>query len=830
MTGSAANSLTAIYKQFKSSARGLSTKQAKENLKQYGLNTFTTTKKKSDLIEYLNNFTDPMVLVLIIIAVVSYLIGETINGLIITCMVFLSVTLNFIEEHRAGKAAQKVSQKVALISTVMRDDRAIDIQATKLVPGDVLVLNAGDLLPADALVIESKHFFCNQGVLTGESFPVEKNLGDTLFAGTSVTTGTATAVITKTGLKTEFSHVVSALSQSEVMNDFTLGIHAFSQMLIKVIFVLVVAIFILSVFFKHTEILTAFTFAIAVAVGLTPEFLPMILSVTMAKGAVILAKKGIIVKKLVAIPAFGSMDVLCTDKTGTLTEDKIHLVTYTDIHGRSSQPVLFHAYLNSALESGITNPLDNAIKAYKHLDISQYQKIDEIPFDFERRKLSLVVDHHGHHLMVTKGAPETIIEGCTYLESNDKRIKITPAYKERLTTEYQRLSKAGFRVLAISIKELPTTRRRFTVADEANSTFLGFTSFLDPVKPNIKAAIDSLEGIGIEMKVISGDNELVCQKICADADINVKGILLGTNFDGLSDAEATNRLEKVSICARFSPTQKDRAISLLRHHGHVVGYLGDGINDAPSLKSADVGISVSNAVDIAKESADFIMTHKNLADLQEGVIAGRTIFNNTMKYLLMGLSSNFGNMFSMLGAVLFLPFLPMLPLQILLNNFLYDFAQITIPTDRVDPEAVHLPQKWDLAYLKHFMFTLGPISSLFDFISFGILYYFFSSNPAGFQTGWFIESLATQTLVIYVIRTRKIPFLQSSPSLTLLLSTLSIVVLGWLIPYLPFAPFFSLIPLPLPVILILIMVVFAYLLLTQLLKKFTYQTHHPRMV
>jgi P-type Mg2+ transporter len=824
----------ALLKQFNVTNSGLTQVSAHERLAHYGHNTFTTAKKNVPILEYLKHFNDPLIIVLLFIAIISYIMGEHANSIIISSMILLSVTLNFIQEHRASKAAEKLQEKVALLVSVLRDGKELEIPATKLVPGDILVLNAGDLIPADARVLLARDLFINQSSLTGESFPAEKNpavpdthhnnlagLTNMLFAGTSVTTGSGQALVVKTGMQTEFSHIITSLAKADSGNDFTFGVHRFSRMLVKWIMAFVVIIFAVSALFNH-GLFTSFSFAIAVAVSLTPEFLPMIMSVTMGQGALILAKKGIIVKKLVAIPAFGSMDILCTDKTGTLTQDKIKLVTYTDLHGHSSDKVLTYAYINSSFESGINNPMDEAVKAYKHLNIKEYKKIDEIPFDFNRRRLSIVVKKNTHQLMITKGSPETILEACTSIEVGEKRIKLNAPYKSRITNEYHRLSQQGFRVLAVSIKELPPTERRFTIKDEHDSTFIGFISFLDPVKSHIKAAIDSLEAIGIEIKVISGDNELVCQKTCIDADITIKGVLLGSMVDRLSDHVLMKKLEHITICARFSPSQKERIISLLRQKGHVVGYLGDGINDAPSLKAADIGISVSNAVDVAKESADLIMTHKSLEDLKEGVIAGRKIFGNTMKYIQMGLSSNFGNMFSLLGAVIFLPFLPMLPLQILLNNFLYDLAQMTIPTDHTDPEYVKTPKRWDLNFIKRFTLTLSPISTIFDFITFYILYQLFKDLPSAFHTGWFMESLATQIFVIYVIRTRKIPFLQSSPSPTLLISTITIVALGWLLPYTAIAPLLGFSPLPLEVVLTLSLVVIAYLMTTQLLKKFTY--------
>lgn len=819
---------------------GLSHAAVLEARRRYGPNSFTTVKYQSNLVEFLNNFTDPLVIVLVIIALISFFSGQTLNGSIIAIMVFLSTLLNFLEEHRAHQSAQKLLAKVAHTVTVRRDGQIQTLPSLQLVPGDLMLLNAGDLISADARLISANHLFINQSALTGESFPVAKttatastspspstNNPTKLFAGTSVVSGEGEAVVTGTGLQTQYSHIMTAITQSATPNSFQAGIHQFSRFLVWLILTLVALIFGLSLFAQHS-FFTSFSFAIAVAVGLTPEFLPMVMSVTMTKGALLMAKKGIIVKKLSAIPAFGSMDLLCTDKTGTLTEDRIRLVTCTDLHGRHSPLVLKYAFLNSYFQSGITNPMDAAIiDVQPTANPHQYQKLDELPFDFDRRLLSVLIKSPKKTLIITKGSPENLIAHANSIYLDHQAQPLTPAYVKRLRHEYQRLSQIGYRVLALSFKSLNSPLTHLHPQDEQQLTFLGFISFLDPVKPKIKSALDALGAVGIQVKVISGDNDLVCRKICTDAGIDIKGVITGDEIDALSDTALTKKLNQVSICARFSPIQKERAIGLLRQSGHVVGYLGDGINDAPSLKAADVGISVHNAVDIAKETADFIMTNKSLINLKDGVISGRQIFQNTQKYLLMGLSSNFGNMLSMLGAVLFLPFLPMLPLQLLLNNFLYDFAQISLPTDHVDPETVTSPQRWNLSFIKQFMFIFGPISTLFDFVAFYFLYHLFQAQPQFFQTGWFMVSLATQTLVIHVIRTRRLPFIHSRPSPTLLLTTCLVPLLGWVIPYLSFGRLFSFVPLPPTFLLPLFSIVAVYLILTQIVKTWFYTQKYP---
>jgi P-type Mg2+ transporter len=835
----AKDSTSQALAQLKTTDKGLAAAESFKRRELNGPNLVLTQAKLHPALELLKDFKNPLVFILLVISLVSFFLGETINAIIVMVMVLMSVLLNFYLEFQATKAADKLQDKVALFAICLRSGKEESLKAQQLTLGDVIILNAGDLIPADARLLEAKDFFVNQSSLTGESFPVEKvpdpviipnpditDLHNLVFSGTSVVTGTAKAVIFEIGAKTQLGHIIKDLNIIEEENDFTRGIKDFSMFITRVIIVLVSVVFAINFLMRH-NLLESFAFAIAVAVGLTPEFLPMILSVTMSKGAMAMAKKGVIVKKLTAIPTFGSMDILCTDKTGTLTQDKIKLVKYETVKGKHSDDVLLHAYLNSVHQTGITNPLDDAVKAFKRLDVRAYHKIDEIPFDFDRKRMSVVVGKAGEQFIITKGAPENIFSICDYYGTDHHRTQFEGDAKVQALKHYHDLSKEGFRVIAVATKPVTVKDAPYNKSDEQGMTLLGFTAFLDPVKPNVKEAIDKLEAIGIEIKVITGDNELVAQKICSEADIQVKGILLGHEVEPLSDQELAAKAIKTTIFARFSPSEKNRVIKTLRHLGHVVGYMGDGINDAPSLHSADVGISVANAVDVAKESAALILTHKSLHELYDGVVEGRKIFGNTMKYILMGLSSNFGNMFSVLGAVIFIPFLPMLPIQILLNNFLYDLSQLTIPTDNVDADYIKSPKRWDIHFIKRFMFTIGPVSSLFDFLSFGVLYYFFKSNPSGFQTGWFMESLATQTLVIYVIRTRKIPILQSRPSLLVFVSTLFAVTLGWLIPYTELGRFFQFFPLPLHIVTLIIFIVAIYLILTQIIKVIFYRTYHP---
>jgi len=655
------------------------------------------------------------------------------------------------------------------------------------------------------------------------------DLTNTVFLGSSVVSGAATVVVVATGAATEFGSIAKTLAARETESDFERGVNSFGYFIIKIILALVLFIFLFNALVKHNY-LQSFLFALAVAVGLTPELLPMIMSVMMSKGSVNMAAKGVIVKKLSSIATFGSIDVLCTDKTGTLTEDRISLVKYVDFRGEQDEAVLLAAYLNSVNETGIKNPLDEAVLRFKddtmHRAASSYLKVDEIPFDFVRKKVSIVVQKRGtkgEKLLITKGAPEEVFKGCVMFRNGGKTQKMTAKSIAAFTATYHRLSSEGYRVLAVASRQLKDRRQRYEKQDEQRLTLLGFIAFLDPPKQDAKRMLAELHDVGLEVKVITGDNELVTQRICEQIGLKVKGVLLGSEIADLNDDALRIKVEQTTIFARFSPEEKNRVILALKANGHVVGYMGDGINDAPSLKTADVGISVDTAVDVAKESADIILTKKSLEMLRDGVLEGRKTFGNTLKYIMMGVSSNFGNMFSVVGAVLFLPFLPMLPVQILLNNLIYDVSQLTIPSDGVDEEYIRKPKRWDLKFIKRFMLVFGPISSAFDFLTFFVLFAVFGTPAAFFQTGWFLESLATQTLVIYVIRTRKIPFFESSPSIFLLLSTLGCVALGWLIPYTPIGTYFGFVPLPWPILLALGAIVLTYLLVVEFAKRQFYR-------
>lgn len=810
---------------------GLSSDEAQRRLEKFGLNALSEKRETNVLFEYLSYFKSPLVVILLIASGISAFFGEMRNAVVIWIMVLMSVTLDFFEEHSAGNAAKALQNRLTLTSKVFRDGKIIDVPVPLIVPGDVLSLSAGNLIPADARILSADDCFVNQSALTGESMPVEKRGGEVggsltevsglsniLFLGTSVVSGTAIAMVVCTGKDTEYGHIASTLVSKEEKSEFELGIVSFGYFIMKAILFLVLLIFLLNTLMNH-NVLESFMFAIAIAVGVTPELLPMILSITMSRGSIRMSKKGVIVKKLSAIPSFGSMDILCMDKTGTITEDRIEVVAHTDAFGNVSKSVLEDACINSHFQSGMNNPLDEALLKKGKCSFAELVKTEEIPFDFQRKMVSVAFRRKGEQFLVTKGAPEEVWNRCVSACESGACILFDTEARKRALAYYESLSRQGYRVLAVARKSIVDVKAEYTTEDEKDLELLGYVSFLDPAKKGVKTILKNLRDMGVEMKIITGDNEFVTEKICGEIGLPLKGILLGKDLAKLSDRSLALRVREITIFARCSPDQKNRIISALRKAGHVVGYMGDGINDAPSLRAADVGISVSNAVDVARESADMVLTQKSLRILREGILEGRKTFGNTMKYILMGLSSNFGNMFSMLGAVFFLPFLPMLPIQIILNNLLYDCSQVTIPTDHVDQGWLERPHRWNLGYIKKFMLNIGPVSSVFDIATFLVLFYGFHASQSIFQTGWFIESLATQTLVIHIIRTQKIPFIQSRSSLPLLVSTFSIVVLGWLIPFTPVGAYFGFAPLPWQIMLAIVGLVLTYFLCVELLKR-----------
>lgn len=824
--------------------KGLTSKEVNRKLKEFGENSVFKKKKMGPVLVFLGKLKNPLFILMIGISVLSFFTGSTSSAIIVILMVVLSVTLDFLNTYKSQKAVENLASKVSTKVTVVRDGQKKEVDFKNIVPGDVVFLSAGNIVPADCRVLDSDDFFVNQSSLTGESIPEEKVACENemkcelnadnknfVFMGTSVVSGFANVLVIQTGAKTEFGKITQALSGTEPKTDFEESMMKFSLFVMRVIFYMVCFVFVVyliknSAHLTSVIIIEAFTFALAITIGVTPDMLPALITICLSKGSQMMAKKDVIVKHLASIENFGSMDIFCTDKTGTLTKDKISLVKYMDYKGDESRKVLEFGHLSSHFHTGIQNPLDGAIEEFKDIDISGYEKIDEIPYDFTRKRSSMVVEKNGKRILICKGAPEEIIKISNFFELNEKISKDKKSQK-LIEKKFIELSQDGFRVLGVSYREVPSDDKRvYTKEDEANMIFSGFLAFLDPPKEDVKKTLDEIEKLGIEIKILTGDNELLAQKICRDIGIKITGVLTGVEISKLDDFELGKIVLKTNIFARITPDQKERIILILKKAGKTVGYLGDGINDAPALKAADVGISVNNAVDIAKDTADIILIQKSLESLKDGIIEGRKIFHNTMKYVLMGLSSNFGNMFSMMAAVTFLPFLPMLPGQILFNNFVYDVSQFSLPTDKVDEDELLKPAHWDLKFIRKYMMVFGWVSSVFDFLTFVLLFYVYHLSEHQFQTGWLIESIATQTLVIYVIRTKKIPFLQSSPSKPLLITTLLAVSFVWLIPFTFLGRMLELERLPLYIMGIIFSYVLIYLVLVEVVKRIFYKCHN----
>jgi len=820
-----------IFERLKTSIKGLTETEAKQRLEEFGYNEPARKKERAMIIQILTKFLNPLVIVLLVIAGFSIFFGEKISAILVILMAIMSVFLSFIQEYRAGKEAEKLSEMVRATATVHRNGKPKEVKISGIVPGDIVDLFAGDIIPADLRIISCKDLFINQASLTGESFPIEKvsepiqpknhsisELTNIAFMGSSVVSGTGLAVVIKTGIATQFGELSRKLTTMRVETSFDKGIHQFTMLMIRLMLVLVAVIFLINTLLKGRP-LEALLFSLAVAVGLTPEMLPMLVAINLSKGAIAMSKKQVIVKRLNSIQNLGAMDVICTDKTGTITLDRIILERHCDVARREDQDVLRLAYLNSFYQTGLKNLLDRAILKYEKFDVKQYIKVDEIPFDFSRKIMSVVVETNSKHTIIAKGAPEEIFKRCSKYELDGAILDVGDWIITDLKEEYDDLSMEGFRVLAIAYKNIETNKAVYSKDDEKDLILKGYVAFLDPPRPTAKRAIAAVQKLGIKFKVLTGDNELVTKKICGEVGLDVKGLVTGEQVDKLNDNELRELVETTTVFARLAPLQKERVIHALHENKHIVGYLGDGINDAPALKGSDVGISVNNAVDIAKESADIILLKKSLMVLEDGVKEGRKTFGNIVKYIKMGSSSNFGNMISMTGASLFLPFLPMLPIQILLNNFLYDLSQVAIPSDEVDKDYISKPRPWQVKSIRRFMFYIGPISSIFDFATFGVLYFIFRAAQPLFHTGWFIESLCTQTLVIHIIRTGKIPFIESRPSKFLIFTSILIITIGILIPFSPLAkPFGFVSPPPLYFLALFIMVTI-YLFLVQVVKK-----------
>jgi Mg2+-importing ATPase len=812
--------------QTRAAIAGLTADEAKARLNQFGPNEPAATKHYSFFSDLLRAFANPLVLILVIAAVASAFLGDKVDAGIIGTIVLLSIVIDLSQTYRSQRAIEQLRDRVAPTANVLRGDQWEEIQRRDVVPGDIVRLSAGDLIPADARLLIARDLYVQQAALTGESLPAEKEATaepastkagsrNMVFLGTSVVSGTATAKVVATGLRTAFGDIAARLAARPEETAFDKGLRDFSHLLARTVFFLVLFLVVVSVA-RHRDVLQSLLFAVALAVGLTPEFLPMITSVTLSKGAVAMARKKVIVKHLSAIQNLGSLDVLCSDKTGTLTAGTMTLDRSLDPFGNPSQRTLDLAYLNSKFETGIRSPLDEVILHQPPPRTDDYTKCDEIPFDFERRRLSVVVEHKSKRILITKGSPEGILPLVSGYEQEGKVEPIGEDAAKRIRQKSNELNDQGFRSLAVAYVEVPA-RAAYSVQDEHNLILVGFLTFSDAPLTDAAQVLSDLKEDGVEVKVISGDNDRVTAHVCAQVGIEPGEIITGEDLDRMTDPALAHDAEEARVFARISPAQKNRILSALKHNGHAVGFMGDGINDAPSLHAADVGISVPSAADVAREAADVILVEPGLRVLHEGIIEGRKAFGNVMKYLLMGTSSNFGNMFSMAGASLFLPFLPMLPTQILLNNMLYDLAQITIPTDNVDDTYLKKPQHWDIGLIRNFMLLIGPISSIFDFLTFYVLLHFFHTTEAQFHTGWFVESLATQTLVLFVIRTSKNPLL-SRPSGPLMATCLAVVAFGLYLPFSPLAGILGFTPLPASYFAFLAAATAAYLLLVEVAK------------
>jgi Mg2+-importing ATPase len=806
---------------------GLTAEEAQARLDQFGPNEPAATQHHSFLSDLLHAFASPLVLILLIAAVVSAFVGEKVDAGIIGVIVLLSAVIDLSQTYRSQRAIEQLRKQVAPTATVLRGGEWKEIPRRDVVPGDIIRLSAGDLVPADARLVVARDLYVQQAALTGESLPTDKeatgepastkaDARNMVFLGTSVVSGTATAEVVQTGARTAFGDIAARLVARPEETAFDKGLRNFSQLLARTVLFLVLFLLIVSIV-RHRDVLQSLLFAVALAVGMTPEFLPMITSVTLSKGAVAMAHKKVIVKHLSAIQNLGSLDVLCSDKTGTLTAGTMSLDRSLDPFGNPSPHALELAYFNSKFETGIRSPFDDVILHQPPPKTNDYTKCDEIPFDFERRRLSVVVEQKSQRILITKGAPEGIIPLLSSYELEGKVEPVGEDAAKRIRQMSDELNDQGFRSLAVAYVEVPA-RADYSVQDERNLILAGFLSFSDEPLADAAQVLASLKQDGVEVKVISGDNDRVTAHVCAQVGIEPGKIITGEDLERMTDPALAHVAEEARMFARISPAEKNRILLALKHNGHAVGFMGDGINDAPSLHAADVGISVSSAVDVAREAADVILVKPGLRVLHDGIIEGRKAFGNVMKYLLMGTSSNFGNVISMAAASLFLPFLPMLPTQILLNNLLYDMAQLTIPTDNVDETYLQKPQRWNISLIRNFMVFIGPISSIFDFLTFYVLLHFLHASEAQFHTGWFVESLATQTLVLFVIRTSKNPF-RSRPSGPLLTTCLTSVAIGLYLPFSPLAGVLGFTPLPAKYFAFVAIATAVYLLLVEIAKR-----------
>jgi Mg2+-importing ATPase len=830
-----------VFSLLKTSTKGLSPAEAARRLGVYGVNEFAGRKKLRPFLIFASKFKNPLLLLLIVAAIISGVLGSHFEAGIILVIVFGSAVIDFFNSYKSAQAAEALQEKVTITAAVMRGGELKERNMREVVPGDIFALEAGDLVPADGIVIDARDFFLNEGVLTGESSPVERepraddgkeaapNIGNIVLLGTSVVSGKATVVAVATGMNTKVGTIAGKLVKPDQPTEFEKNIKDFSLFIFRITLFLVLAVILLNIFFLRRDPLQIFIFAVAIAVGLTPELLPLIVTSNLAKGALKMSEHGVIVKKLAAIHNFGSVDVLCTDKTGTLTEDRIALIRCLDPFGEESEDTFFWGYVSSMHLTGVRGVLDKAIEEFKErskaLGAGKWEKVDEIPFDAERRIESVIVKNGPKTILISKGAPEEILKDAAHYGAPGKAKKLTAAMRTKINKEYESLSADGFRVLAVGAKEVSRKTTAYKKEDEKDTAFVGFLAFLDPPKKSVKDTLARMAAHNVGIKIITGDNFLVTKHIAEEIGLPLSNPLTGDDLAKFDEHKLRHVVDGTNVFTRVNPEQKELIIRALRENGHVVAYMGDGVNDVLSLKAADVGISVNNAVDIAKETADIILLKPGLDAIVDGIVEGRKTFANTFKYLQMALSSNFGNMFSMPIASVFLPFLPMTAPQILLNNFLYDSSQLAIPFDNVDPDFLERPKKFDIGFMKKFMYIFGPISSLFDFVTFGILLFVFHLGGAGFQTGWFLESIATQTLVVNIIRTRFSFWKNGGPSKALLFATIGAVVVAWGIAYSPLAPFMNFVHMGIGPVALIIAVVVVYLFAVEIAKKAFYRKY-----
>jgi Mg2+-importing ATPase len=803
-------------------APGLTTAEAHRRARQHGPNILRPRVETAPWHALLRRFRNPLVLVLLAASVLSAFTGEIASFVIIVAMVVLSIAIDFVQEHRAGRAAEALIHRVQLHARVLRDGREVSLPVAQLVPGDAVLLSAGAIVPADGRLASANGVHVDEALLTGEAFPVERQAGDELLAGTSIVSGAGTFEVVRTGAATEIARLAATLAAEPPPTSFERGTRAFGMLVMRMTAFLVLFVLLASAALGR-PLLESFLFALALAVGLTPELLPMIVTVTLARGATRLSRQHVIVKRLTAIEGLGGMDVLCTDKTGTLTEARIRLERHVDLQGAASDRVRELAYLNSYFQAGIRNPLDEAILAAGGTEVSGWRVVAEAPFDFERRRVGVVLEKGGERLLAVKGAAEELLAHCGRYEAGGKTHALDESVRAAAARELEALGAEGLRVLAVATKALPASA--LDARDESGLALVGFAAFADPPKAGAAHAVQALASSGVRVKILTGDAEPVTRHLCAQIGLPVRGVLTGADLPRLDNRALAARVDGVDLFCRVNPAQKERIVRLLKSRGHVVGYIGDGVNDAPALHSADVGLSVENAVDVAREAADIILMRRELGVIHRGVLEGRRTFVNIRKYLLMGTSSNFGNMFSMAGAAVFLPFLPLLPAQVLLNNLLYDVSEVPIPLDGADEAEIARPQTWDMGLVRDFMWVLGPVSSIFDFLTFYVLLAWLDASQTLFRTGWFVESLATQVLVIFVIRTRG-PAWKSRPAMALVATSLAVVALAVALPYTPLAAALGFEAPPAAFLLALAALTAAYLVLAEAVKRRFYRHRH----